>query len=113
MWKRFARSGQMVVADWEGEQGSPHWLDFNAFPGADTELRLSYLAWLVADRLQKGAKFGLNLPGEVIEPDTGPIHTDRCLRALAVWGEKPPREQDALPFGTRKTVDGATAGGSV
>ncbi|WBU43096.1 DUF58 domain-containing protein [Marinobacter alkaliphilus] len=113
MWKRFARSGQMVVADWEGEQGSPHWLDFNAFPGADTELRLSYLAWLVADRLQKGAKFGLNLPGEVIEPDTGPIHTDRCLRALAVWGEKPPREQDALPFGTRKSVDGATAGGSI
>jgi uncharacterized protein (DUF58 family) len=113
MWKRFARSGQMVVADWEGEQGSPHWLDFNAFPGADTELRLSYLAWLVADRLQKGAKFGLNLPGEVIEPDTGPIHADRCLRALAVWGEKPPREQDALPFGTRKAVDGATAGGSI
>ena len=43
MWKRFARSGQMVVADWEGEQGSPHWLDFNAFPGADTDDRKARL----------------------------------------------------------------------
>lgn len=109
MWKRFARSGQMVVADWEGEQGSPHWLDFNAFPGVDTELRLSYLAWLVAERLQQGARFGLNLPGEAIEPDTGPVHGERCLKALAVWGEQPPREQDALAFGTRKAVDGAAA----
>ncbi|MBE0484780.1 DUF58 domain-containing protein [Marinobacter sp.] len=105
MWKRFARSGQMVVADWEGEQGSPHWLDFNSFPGTDTELRLSYLAWLVSDRVQKGARFGLNLPGDVIDPDTGPVHGKRCLRALAVWGEKPPREQDTLAFGTRKAVD--------
>lgn len=112
MWKRFARSGQMVVADWEGEQGSPHWLDFNAFPGVDTELRLSYLAWLVAERVQQGARFGLNMPGELIEPDTGPVHGERCLRALAIWGEKPPREQDALTFGTRKAVDGAPAGGS-
>lgn len=112
MWKRFARSGQMVVADWEGEQGSPHWLDFNAFPGADTELRLSYLAWLVADRIQQGARFGLNLPGEIIEPDTGPVHGERCLRALAVWGEELPRQQGALVFGTRKAVDGAPAGGA-
>lgn len=112
MWKRFARSGQMVVADWEGEQGSPHWLDFNAFPGVDTELRLSYLAWLVAERVQQGARFGLTMPGEVIEPDTGPAHGDRCLRALAVWGENPPRDQDALAFGTRKAVDGAPAEGS-
>ncbi|WP_372965510.1 DUF58 domain-containing protein [Marinobacter sp.] len=105
MWKRFARSGQMIVADWQGEQGSPHWLDFNSFPGADAEFRLSYLAWLVADRVQKGTKFGLHLPGEVIEPDSGAVHGERCLRALAVWGEKPPREHDALAFGTRQALD--------
>lgn len=113
MWKRFARSGQMVVADWQGEQGSPHWLDFSAFPGADSELRLSYLAWLVAERVQKGTKFGLNLPGEVIEPDAGPAHGERCLRALAVWGEKPPRDHDALSFGTRQDLDVDTVGGPV
>jgi len=94
MWKRYARSGQMVVADWEAQGGSPHWLDFSAFPGTDTELRLSYLAWLVRERAPKGAKFGLGLPGETIEPDSGGHHAQRCLRALAVWGQEKPRDGD-------------------
>lgn len=103
MWKRFARTGQMVVADWQGEQGSPQWLDFNAFPGVDTERRLSYLAWMVADRVQKNARFGLRLPGDTIEPDSGSLHGERCLRTLAVWGEQPPREPGSHPFGTRQS----------
>ncbi|MDO6442467.1 DUF58 domain-containing protein [Marinobacter sp. 2_MG-2023] len=115
MWKRFVRSGQMVVADWEADKGSPHWLDFNAFPGADHELRLSYLSWLVLERGKNGARFGLNLPGQVIEPDTGPAHVTRCLRALAIWGEEKPRDAFAEPHGTRSASDpagrsGATSG---
>lgn len=106
MWKRFGRTGQMIVADWQGEQGSPHWLDFHAFPGVDTELRLSYLAWMVADRVQKNARFGLSLPGDTIEPDSGSLHGERCLRALAVWGEQPPRDPDGQPFGTRQAENG-------
>lgn len=85
-WKRYARSGDMVIADWQGEQGSPHWLDFSAFPGVDTELRLSYLTALVLERDQSGQAFGLRLPGQDIEPDAGPKHTRRCLRALALFG---------------------------
>ena len=110
MWKRFARSGQMVVADWEGEQGSPHWLDFNAYPGTDHELRLGYLAWLVVERGKSGARLGLNLPGEKIEPDSGPVHVTRCLRALAVWGEEPPREPIPERYGTRRPRRPATSG---
>lgn len=106
LWKRFARTGQMVVADWEGEQGSPYWLDFNAYPGADHELRLSYLAFLVNERGRSGVRFGLNLPGQSIEPDSGPAHVMRCLRALATWGEKQPRDAMAEPHGTRKKSTG-------
>lgn len=101
MWKRFARSGQMVVADWEADKGNPHWLDFNAFAGTDHELRLSYLSWLVIERGKSGARFGLNLPGQVIEPESSTTHTTRCLRALAVWGEEKPRDAFAAPHGTR------------
>lgn len=107
MWKRFARSGQMVVADWQAQQGSPHWLDFAAFPGTDTELRLSYLAWQVAERSARGERFGLSLPGESIEPDTGPVHTQRCLTALAVYGEEKPRVAEPRVFGSRATMDPA------
>jgi len=102
MWKRYARTGQMVVADWEGEQGNPQWLDFYAFPGADNELRLSYLAWQVLERARGGTPFGLNLPGQVIEPDQGSAHVTRCLRALAVWGEEPPRDASAVEHGSRR-----------
>lgn len=101
MWKRYARSGQMVVADWEGDKGSPHWLDFHAFAGTDYEVRLSYLSWLVLERGKTGTRFGLNLPGQVIEADSGPAHIARCQRALAVWGEQKPRDAVMESHGTR------------
>ncbi|MBC7184567.1 MAG: DUF58 domain-containing protein, partial [Marinobacter sp.] len=107
-WKRYARTGQMVVADWEGEQGSPQWLDFNVYPGADHELRLGYLAFLVNERGRNGARFGLNLPGQIIEPDSGPAHVARCLRVLATWGEERPRDPTAEPHGTRKRPSGTS-----
>lgn len=109
MWKRYARSGQMVVAQWEADKGSPQWLDFNAFPGTDHELRLSYLSWLVIERGKSGARFGLNLPGQVIEPDSGQAHATRCLRSLAMWGEEKPRGALAEPHGTRRNVDSTKA----
>lgn len=86
LWKRFVRSGEMVIADWEGELGSPQWIDYAAFPGVDQELRLSYLAALVLKRDQSGESYGLRLPGQVIDPDQGVSHSQRCLRALAVFG---------------------------
>lgn len=110
MWKRFARNSQMVVADWEGERGSPHWLDFNAFPGTDYELRLSYLAWLVYERERTGVRFGLRLPGQVIEPDYGSTHVSRCLRALALWGEERPRDAMTKQHGSRQSKSDKTGG---
>ncbi|ENO14237.1 DUF58 domain-containing protein [Marinobacter nanhaiticus D15-8W] len=86
LWKRFARTGEMTIADWEGESGEPVWLDFNQFPGADRELRLSYLAALVESRSRAGQVFGLRIPGLTIEPDQGSAHRSRCLRALGLCG---------------------------
>ncbi|WP_328189853.1 DUF58 domain-containing protein [Marinobacter sp. OP 3.4] len=90
-WKRYSRNGEMVVADWQGELGSPRWLDFEGFPGTDHELRLSYLAALVQERSQAGEVWGLRLPGLTIEPDQGDQHRKQCLRALATWRQTPPQ----------------------
>lgn len=109
-WKRYARTGEMVIADWEGEQGSPHWLDYEAFTGADREMRLGYLAHQVMERSRSNSRFGLNLPGQVIEPDTGAVHTNRCLKALAVFGLEQPREGGPLPHGTRAGERSRAAG---
>lgn len=89
-WKRFSRNGDMVVADWQGEQGSPQWLDFDSFPGVDHELRLSYLTALVLERHSAGEPWGLRLPGMTIEPDLGDQHRKTCLQALATWQRTPP-----------------------
>lgn len=105
LWKRFVRSGDMVVADWEGEQGDPQWLDYDAYPGADREMRLSFLARGVLDRASAQVPFGLRLPGDVIEPDQGPLHVERCLKALGVFGEVRPRSDEPLAHGNRAGTD--------
>lgn len=101
-WKRFARTGDLMVADWQGESGSPNWLDFSAWPGVDAERRLSYLAALVLERAQRGVPWGLRLPGQVLEPDQGTAHRQRCLRALATWNRQPPRDPEPRALGSRR-----------
>ncbi|MGM0435328.1 MAG: DUF58 domain-containing protein [Pseudomonadota bacterium] len=85
-WKRFARSGQLVVMDWDTPPADPRWLDWEQFQGADTELRLSYLAWHVGRLSEQGQPFGLKLPGQTIEPDTGDQHERVCLNHLGSFG---------------------------
>lgn len=86
LWKRFARTGAMVIADWAGEQGSPQWLDYAAYPGVDIETRLSFLCYQIIERDQANQLYGLRLPGLTIEPGQGDLHRHQCLRALARFG---------------------------
>ena len=85
-WKRFARSGQLVVVDWETPPADPRWLDWEQFPGVDTELRLSYLAWHVVRLSGLEQSFGLRLPDDRLEPDTGDRHERECLNRLGRFG---------------------------
>lgn len=84
VWKKFARSQELVSRDQQASQYQELWLDFHRTGLADTEARLSRLcAWvLLADRL--GLAYGLRLPGREIRPDTGAAHRLRCLEALAL-----------------------------
>lgn len=100
-WKRFARSGHLVVADWQGHAGNPQWLNFQSFIGASSEVRLSYLAYLVNHRQHLDVRYGLRLPGQLIEPDSGAAHALRCQRALAMWGQEKPRDNQPRRFGRR------------
>lgn len=86
LWKRYARSGEMVIVDWEGEASDPVWLDYEAWPGVDRETRLSYLAYSVVERSRRSESYGLRLPGETIDPASGSTHQRRCLHALGRYG---------------------------
>jgi uncharacterized protein (DUF58 family) len=93
VWKKVAKTDQLVSREREQQQGQQLWLDLAhtaiagaAPPGAapPLERRLSRLcAWvLLADRF--GLDYGLRLPGKEIAPGSGEAHKRQCLEALAL-----------------------------
>ncbi len=84
VWKKFAKSGDLVSRDATQAQRHELWLDFSRTGPLDTEGRLSRLAaWVLAADAQD-LDYGLRLPGIEIKPDGGVAHRLRCLQALAI-----------------------------
>ena len=86
VWKKVARSGELVSRDTAGSGARELTLDWQAARGSDTERRLSRLAaWvLAADRA--GHAYGLQLPGRELPSGQGDTHRRAALDALALWG---------------------------
>lgn len=84
VWKKVAKSDQLVSRDTMQAQRLELWLDWQQCGPADPEARIARLAaWVLqADRL--GQEYGLKLPGERIAPASGEAHKRRCLEALAL-----------------------------
>ena len=85
VWKKVARSGELVSRETAGTASRALWLDWADATGADTEHRLSRLAaWvLLADR--EGLDCGLRLPGRNLPPQQGDAHRRAALDLLALW----------------------------
>jgi uncharacterized protein (DUF58 family) len=85
VWKKAARSGQLVSRETTSEHSRELWLDWQAAQGADAEARLSRLAaWLLAAEAQ-GLLYGLRLAGRQFAPGRGELHQRQLLRELALW----------------------------
>jgi uncharacterized protein (DUF58 family) len=85
-WKAFARTGEMLVTEYQSGTQDLVWIDWDAFPGIDTEQRLARLARQVVDTENANHKYGLRLPGVQIEPAIGAQHRHGCLKQLALFG---------------------------
>ncbi|HSW06786.1 DUF58 domain-containing protein [Aquabacterium sp.] len=85
VWKKVAKSGEMVSRDTSSSASRELWLEYHQVALPDAEARLSRLAaWvLAAERL--GAGFGLRLPGLVLECGSGEAQRRAALEALALW----------------------------
>ncbi len=85
VWKKVARSGEMVSRETVGSGSRELWLDWADAAVADPEQRLSRLAaWaLMAER--EGLVYGLRLPGLSLAPGQGDTHRRAVLEALALW----------------------------
>jgi len=84
VWKKAAKSDELVSRDSSDAQRYELWLDYATCGANGHEARLSRLtAWVIAaDKL--GSDYGLRLPGRDIKPASGQVHQRACLEALAL-----------------------------
>jgi uncharacterized protein (DUF58 family) len=85
-WKAFAKGQELLVKQYSGTAVTSYHFDWSSLPDLNTEERLSLLCRWVVDAHADGHAYGLRLPGEVIEPNLGRAHRDRCLTNLALHG---------------------------
>jgi uncharacterized protein (DUF58 family) len=83
VWKKVARTGQLVSRETSASAAQELWLDWSTAPAADAEHRLSRLAAWVQSAEHGGLRYGLRLPGREIAPGQGEMHRRAALDALA------------------------------
>jgi uncharacterized protein (DUF58 family) len=88
-WKAYARGAPLLVKEYTASGGAQRLFEFAALAGLDTEQRLSQLARWIVNAAANGEHFGLVLPQQHFDTDQGQIHRQRCLRALARFGNAP------------------------
>ncbi len=84
-WRTIARGQELQTKQFTGHGADSTWLDWDSLPELGVEQRLSRLCRWVLDAEDARRPYGLRLPGQVIAPDFGAEHRDRCLRALALY----------------------------
>ena len=84
VWKKAAKSDELVSRDTMQSQRYELWLDYALAGPGDREQRISRLAaWVLqADKL--GQDYGLRLTGQEVAPGGGEAHKRRCLEVLAL-----------------------------
>ncbi len=85
-WKQYAREQGL----WSKQYGDPVdnrvWVDWDDYPGLDTEQRLSRMSWQVCGCAAASRLYGLRLPGAELAPGQGMHHRQTALRMLALHG---------------------------
>lgn len=84
VWKKVARTGQLVSRETRAAGAHELWLEWLA-TGGDPEQRLARLAAWVQKAEQDGLAYGLRLPGSEVEPAHGESHRRTLLDKLATY----------------------------
>jgi uncharacterized protein (DUF58 family) len=84
VWKKVAKSGEMVSRETAGSASRALWLDWAEVTGGDVEQRLSRMAAWVQQADHEGLDCGLRLPGRELPPQHGDAHRRSALDLLAM-----------------------------
>ncbi len=85
VWKKVARTGELVSRDSSASAAQVLLLDYAATGVADAEQRLSRLAAWVLAAEHSGQGFGLRLPGQDLPLAGGEAQRRLALQALALY----------------------------
>ena len=84
-WKAYAREAPLLVKEYASMGSELRIFDFNSLPNLGTEARLEQIARWIVDAEDSGDRYGLEIPGIYIAPDSGAEHRHQCLSALALY----------------------------
>ncbi len=84
-WRKSAQTDNPVSRDAPRthENRAPAWLDWDGAGPGPAHSRLRRLAAWVDAADRAGLRYGLRVPGHLVEPGRGPVQRRRCLEALA------------------------------
>lgn len=85
VWKKVARSGELVSRETAAAGSRELWLDWTATPAGAAEPRLSRLTAWVETAERAGISWGLRLPGVEVPSGHGDAHRLAALERLATW----------------------------
>jgi uncharacterized protein (DUF58 family) len=86
-WKALARERGLLSKQFGGDRTEKVELDWDLLPDMDTESKLSLLCRLVLQSEAQATSYSLKLPRQKIKSGQGEKHKQRCLAALATFGE--------------------------
>ena len=86
-WKAYAREQGLHTKKFAGNNEQELWLDWRVLEKSDTEKNLSQLATWILEADKTEMNYGLWLPGNRTVPSLGPMHKQKCLKALALFSE--------------------------
>lgn len=86
-WKAYAQGRGMLTKTFQGHASPALWIDWSDMSAAPTEGKLSQMTALVLLAHQQGLKYGLRLPGILIEQASGPAQRSDCLQLLATFNQ--------------------------
>jgi uncharacterized protein (DUF58 family) len=84
-WRAVARGRPVLVKEFVSGAVQDCWIDYERFPGVPLEQRLSLMCGQIISFERAGRRYGLRLPGIVIEPAQDDAHYHVCLEHLAAW----------------------------
>jgi len=85
-WKIAARGRGLYTKEYSSNVDDKIWLSWDMFPDMAVEERLSRLCYCVLQLDAAGLDYGLDIPGQHIEPAKGNDHYRAIMRTLALYG---------------------------